>query len=343
MWSTVSGAPTHSDDDAVAVVMSIMADPGSWKARPLLPVRSVELRQALGLTPETERMARSRTFRTLWRTVAQKRRHGARPCRLERDAWNLRERLVVFQMIADQELRLVPAPRRGAPRLPILRPDPYFWQDQIEIKRIWSALILAVRSGDATKIDLAGKHFARVIHELDAMPRRPSIQLSSLAPGTLIEIVMAVLAALVFMRQSRWRKKAIRQLAEQPAHSFSAPAWETDAAHSLDVLESYRKAIQQRAPNLCWDHRFGHGTPDHDVRMCRINRFLPELATLARDVGPDDAQRFETSVEQSVCAGRCGNMDDTGLCPIRAQGGCCLYRYLPLVYDAMQLAQQNSE
>jgi len=42
-------------------------------------------------------------------------------------------------------------------------------------------------------------------------------------------------------------------------------------------------------------------------------------------------------------AGSMGNMDDAGLCPIRAQGGCCLYRYLPLVYDAMQLAQTNSE
>ena len=295
IWWTMSGSPVRPGDDVVAVVMSIMADPVSWKTRPLLPVRSMELRQALGLRPETEliscdALSKNRTFRTLRRTVARKRRRGTLS-HLDRELWNLRGRLTAFQMMTDQELRLVPAPSRGAERLPVLRPDAYFWQEQIEIKRIWSALILAIRSGDTTEIDLAGKHFARVIQDLEAIAHRPSIRIASLAPWTLIEIMLAALVVLVFIRQPRWHRKA------KPVHSFSAPAWETEEAHSLDALEPYRMAIQQRAPNLCWDHRFGHGTPDHDAAICRINRFLPELATLARDVGPGDAQRFETSGE----------------------------------------------
>jgi hypothetical protein len=113
---------------------------------------------------------------------------------------------------------------------------------------------------------------------------------------------------------------------------------EQDEGHLPDPLEPYRLAIQRRGPNLCWDHEFGQLTPDREPVVCRISRFLPELVAVAQDVASSDAPSFEANVERAICTGRCGNLDGSGFCPVRARAGCCLYRNLPLVYDALEHA-----
>ncbi len=50
----------------------------------------------------------------------------------------------------------------------------------------------------------------------------------------------------------------------------------------------------------------------------------------------------EDAVTERICP-QCGNLDATGCCPIRARAECCLYRYLPLVLDAIESVQDRQQ
>ena len=95
-----------------------------------------------------------------------------------------------------------------------------------------------------------------------------------------------------------------------------------------DPLQVYREAMAQHA----------HVDAKAD---CYIERFLPDLVQLAKAVGPDDPQTFEAACEQIICA-QCGQREASGFCRARAQAACCLYRDLPLLYDALHRVHAGS-
>ncbi len=181
----------------------------------------------------------------------------------------------------------------------------------------------------------------------------PVAEASSLWPPMATEVTVVTFMIWILLQLPRWRntlwKRAVRHATDGfGKHAFdevraeqtasTAEAAQRESLRSDAALEPYRLAIQRRARSLCWDHPFGQVTPDQESGTCRISRFLPDLVSLAKAVGPDDVSGFEWNVERAICAGRCGNIDGTGCCPLRAKAGCCLYRNLPLVYDALEHA-----
>ncbi len=100
------------------------------------------------------------------------------------------------------------------------------------------------------------------------------------------------------------------------------------------VLQAYRDAIATRVHAVCIDRNLDPDSLIPTEAQCLVDHLLPQLIELAHAVGPGELSKFEAVVEQTIC-GSCGNVDVFGTCRVREQAGCCLYRYLPLVYDAL--------
>ena len=99
-------------------------------------------------------------------------------------------------------------------------------------------------------------------------------------------------------------------------------------------LQVYRDAITQQVHTVCFDRNLDPTSKVNTEAGCRIERFLPQLVELAKAVGSKDPARFEAVFEERICP-QCGNRDERGICRVQKQAECCLYRYLPLVYEAI--------
>ena len=95
-------------------------------------------------------------------------------------------------------------------------------------------------------------------------------------------------------------------------------------------LQAYREAIAARVHAVCIDRSLAtDGGP-----VCRIERFLPQLVAAGESAGPNNLAGFMAGVQDTVCA-RCAHQDAAGVCQRRRDAACRLYRYLLLVYDAI--------
>lgn len=101
-----------------------------------------------------------------------------------------------------------------------------------------------------------------------------------------------------------------------------------------DELQAYRDAIAQGVRAICIDRNLNPRSTVETEANCRIDRFLPQLVELAKAVGPNDLEAFNAAFEKTICL-QCGHLDSFGTCRVREQAECCLYRYLPLLYDAI--------
>ena len=108
-----------------------------------------------------------------------------------------------------------------------------------------------------------------------------------------------------------------------------------------DQLQPYRDAITKQVHTICFDRNLDPTSTVNTEVGCRIERFLPQLVDVAKKVGPDDLGAFQSAFEETICA-QCGNLDALGTCHIREQAACCVYRYLPLVYEAIHRARTQS-
>ena len=108
-----------------------------------------------------------------------------------------------------------------------------------------------------------------------------------------------------------------------------------------EALQAYRDAIAKHVHTVCFDRNLDPTSTVNTEAGCRIERFLPQLVEFAKAVGPKDLARFEAVFEEQICP-QCGNRDALGTCPIQEQAECCLYRYLPLIYEAIHGVQTGS-
>ena len=106
-------------------------------------------------------------------------------------------------------------------------------------------------------------------------------------------------------------------------------------------LQPYQEAITSHVHAVCIDRNLDPHSRVKTEAACRIERFLPELVGLARAVGPEDLARFEGAFEHTICL-QCGNQNALGVCREREAAACCLYRYLPLIYDAIHRVEPVS-
>jgi len=108
-----------------------------------------------------------------------------------------------------------------------------------------------------------------------------------------------------------------------------------------ESLRTYREAVAKRVHTVCLDRNLDPNSTVETEAGCRIERFLPQLVELAHRVGAKEFAAFEAAFEQTVCI-QCGNRDAQGTCPVRAEAECCLYRYLPLIYEAIHGVEADS-
>ncbi|OGX31135.1 MAG: hypothetical protein A3E56_00065 [Omnitrophica WOR_2 bacterium RIFCSPHIGHO2_12_FULL_64_13] len=101
-----------------------------------------------------------------------------------------------------------------------------------------------------------------------------------------------------------------------------------------DPLHVYREAIAARVQAICIDRNLDPASAVETEAGFRIERFLPQLVELAKAVGPGNLEAYNAMFESTVCL-QCGNRDALGVCRMQEQAACCLYRYLPLLYDAI--------
>ncbi|MBI4004429.1 MAG: hypothetical protein HY353_05345 [Candidatus Omnitrophica bacterium] len=101
-----------------------------------------------------------------------------------------------------------------------------------------------------------------------------------------------------------------------------------------DPLQRYREAIAKQVHAICWDRNLNPESTVDTEAACRIERFLPHLVEAAKMVGPNKFAEFEAVVVEAVCPS-CGGRDAHGVCQTREAAECCLYRYLPLAYEAI--------
>ena len=101
-----------------------------------------------------------------------------------------------------------------------------------------------------------------------------------------------------------------------------------------DQLQAYREAIARRVHGICFDRNLDPTSKVNTEANCRIERFLPQLVELAKATGPKNGAGFETAVEHTICI-QCGNQNALGECHVKEQADCCLYRYLPIVYETI--------
>lgn len=106
-------------------------------------------------------------------------------------------------------------------------------------------------------------------------------------------------------------------------------------------LQPYRDAIANGVHTICLDRNLDPASSVNTEAGCRIEQFLPQLVEVARAVEPQDLDAFSAAFERDIC-GQCGHLDAVGTCAVREQAACCLYRYLPLIYDAIRSVERGS-
>jgi len=101
-----------------------------------------------------------------------------------------------------------------------------------------------------------------------------------------------------------------------------------------ESLRPYRDAIAARVHAICLDRNLNPASSLNTESTCRIDQYLSQLIEVANAIGQGDPAAFNAAVEKTICL-QCGQLDALGTCRVREQAECCLYRYLPLIYDAI--------
>ncbi|MBI4597874.1 MAG: hypothetical protein HY737_05680 [Candidatus Omnitrophica bacterium] len=101
-----------------------------------------------------------------------------------------------------------------------------------------------------------------------------------------------------------------------------------------DPLQPYRDALARKVHAVCLDRNLDPTSVIDTEAGCRIDRFLPELVQMVRQIRSDNLADYEAVMRERVCH-QCGNLTAEDRCPVREQAECCLYRYLPLVIEAI--------
>lgn len=170
----ITAASPQDADEAVWVVLAIMADPARWQDRELVWVPPGPLRRRLGVAPG----ATHQSYRQLaaWSSFAQADQESLDRLLqsagdltpMEREWLLLHQRFVTLRLLLEQDVCLVPFPGgRVEHRLPILNPEGYAFEIQIGIKRAWSALLDAVRSGEPAQTREAARKLSGLLRHCE--------------------------------------------------------------------------------------------------------------------------------------------------------------------------------
>jgi cytochrome c-type biogenesis protein CcsB len=150
----ITGESRVDGADPVETVLSIIASPEEWQAKPLLSIPFGPLREPLGMDAKSRHISyndlvASRKLMRMLPPIVQKQQREEKLTMLEQETMDAFDRFVVFSRLVDQQLELVPPPA-GADRSwlsiaePAGHPDP---QQQL-LRSTWSAFVSSIRQGD---------------------------------------------------------------------------------------------------------------------------------------------------------------------------------------------------
>jgi cytochrome c-type biogenesis protein CcsB len=206
----MTGSPRIGREDPVVTVVSMIAQPERWHARPLLAVPYGPLREALGMDPNASHISHEElvTTRRLMRSlppIVEKERRDDKLTMLEQETMDLFDRFVAFSNLVEHRLELVPPPPASAeggsapnagPFRPaggggmvpspsvgevtwrsIQRPEGYAAAQRADIAAAWTAWVTALRGGPPEAISAATTQLARTLRGLNPTTEPPAWRL----------------------------------------------------------------------------------------------------------------------------------------------------------------------
>lgn len=172
----ITGAPAWQGEAPVLTLLSVMAEPMVWRSREALLIPSDDLRALLGLPAGAthvsyDALMQPQMLERLLLPMVRRASLGQKLSAEERDAFLLYARAAALQQLFAQEVSLVP-PRAGRDGAwhPVLQPDQLTAEQQVGLKRAWSAMLSAVRRGERAAIASSSDRLAGVIARLGESP-----------------------------------------------------------------------------------------------------------------------------------------------------------------------------
>jgi cytochrome c-type biogenesis protein CcsB len=154
----ITGEPRLGGEDPVETLVSILASPEPWQAKPLLSIPFGPLREPLGMEPKARRISysdlvASRKLMRMLPPIVQKQQRDEKLTMLEQETMDAFDRFVAFSRLVDQQLELVPPP--GAPGkswLPVTEIAGYPEARRQAMRSAWDGFLSSVRRGGAGAI-----------------------------------------------------------------------------------------------------------------------------------------------------------------------------------------------
>jgi len=214
----ITGSPKGRKGGAVETVLSIISKPERWQDEPLIAIPFVPLREALGLDSSISHVSynaliATRTLMRLLPPIMEKQRRDERMSMLENETMDAYDRFVRLSALFEQRLHMVP-PTGGIERVwhAMLEPSDLPSAQQTGIRTAWTALLTALRDGDAQQTTRAASDLAAALRAVDPAAYPPAWQLrlevgyNRFAPFVITPIAY-LLAALLFLVGFRfsWR------------------------------------------------------------------------------------------------------------------------------------------
>ena len=162
----ITGSPQHGSEDSVDTVLTIMAEPSPWQARPMIEVPFLPLREVLGMGRHEPRasyndLVASRKLMRMLPAIVEKQQRGDKLTMLEQETMDAFDRFVSFSGLAEQKVNLAPPPSAiEQVWLPVLEPAGHPDDRQAVIREAWTALMNDVRAGRADAIGVSARRLA---------------------------------------------------------------------------------------------------------------------------------------------------------------------------------------
>jgi len=179
----ITGSPRIGREDPLLTVLSIIAQPESWQAKPLLAVPFRPLREALGMDPKAshishEELVTTRRLMRMLPPIVEKQRRDEPLTMLEQETMDLFDRFVVFSNLIEHRLELIPPPSVSDPNWrSIQQPEGYPTTTQGEIKTVWTAWVTAMRDGQSEAINATTTQLIQTFQRLNPSAYPPAWRL----------------------------------------------------------------------------------------------------------------------------------------------------------------------
>lgn len=173
MLQRITGSFRYQHEDPVATLLSLLADPSPWQARPMISVPFLPLREALGMGRHDERISyndlvASRKLMKMLPAIGEKQQRDEKLTMLEQETMDAFDRFVTFSRLIEQQVNLVPpASTLDHTWLPIVQPEGHPDERQASLRESWAALLQTVQAGRGEAMAPAARRLADALRAVN--------------------------------------------------------------------------------------------------------------------------------------------------------------------------------